>query len=65
MNYLTYRDILEGYEDVGSIRQGKLLRIYLHIPSLPRLRTIRASLVDLKRTLRRRNGSLVRISNGE
>ena len=65
MNCLTYREILEDCEDVDSVRRGKLLRIYLHIPSLPKLRAIQASLVELKRTSRRRNGSLVRFSNGE
>ena len=61
MNYLTYREILEGCEDVDSVRRGKLLRIYLHIPSLPKLRALQASLVKLKRTSRLRNGSLVRL----
>ena len=65
MNYSIYQEILEGCEDVDSVRQGKLLRIYLHIPSLPRLRAIQAALVELKRTSRLRNGSLVRFSNGE
>ena len=65
MNYSIYQKILESCEDMDSIRQGKLLRIYLHIPSLPRLRAMQASLVEIKRTLRRRNGSLVRFSNGE
>lgn len=65
MNYLTYREILEDCENIDSIRRGKLLRIYLHIPSLPKLRALQASLVELKRTSRLRNGSLVRFSNGE
>ncbi len=65
MNYSIYQKILESCEDMDSIRQGKLLRIYLHIPSLPRLRAMQASLVEIKRTLRRRNGSLMRFSNGE
>ena len=65
MNYSIYQEILEGCEDVDSVRQGKLMRIYLHISSLPRLRAIQAALVELKRTLRLRNGSLVRFSNGE
>ena len=65
MNYLTYREILEDCENIDSIRWGKLLRIYLHIPSLPKLRALQASLVELKRTSRLRNGSLMRFSNGE
>ena len=65
MNYVTYREILEDCEDVDSVKRGKLLRIYLRIPSLPKLRAIQASLVELKRTSRLRNGSLVRFSNEE
>ena len=65
MHHSIYRKILEDCENMDSVRRGKLLRIYLHIPSLPKLRAIQASLVELKRTLRRRNGSLVRFSNGE
>ena len=65
MNYLTYQEILEDCENIDSIRRGKLLRIYLHIPSLPKLRALQASLVELKRTSRLRNGSLMRFSNGE
>ena len=65
MNYSMYQKILEGYEDVDSAKRSKLLRIYLHIPSLPRLRAIQASLAELKRTLRLRNGSLLRFSNGK
>lgn len=65
MNYLTYQEILEDCENIDSIRRGKLLRIYLHIPSLPKLRALQASLVELKRTSKLRNGSLMRFSNGE
>ncbi len=61
MNYLTYREILEDCENIDSIRRGKLLRIYLHIPSLPKLRALQASLVELKRTSKLRNGSVVRL----
>lgn len=61
MNYLTYREILENCENIDSVRRGKLLRIYLHIPSLPKLRALQASLVELKRTSRLRNGSVVRL----
>ena len=50
MNYLTYREILEDFENMDSVRRGKLLRIYLRIPSLPKLRALQASLVELKRT---------------
>ena len=65
MHHSIYREILENCENMDSVRRGKLLRIYLHIPSLPRLRAIQASLVELKRTSRRRNGSLVCFPNGE
>ena len=43
-----YREILEDYENIDSIKRSKLLRIYLHIPSLPKLRAIRALLEKLK-----------------
>ena len=65
MHHSIYQEILEECENMDSVKRSKLLRIYLHIPSLPRLRTIQAWLMELKRTLRRRNGSLVRFSNGE
>ena len=65
MHYSIYREILEDCENMDSVRRGKLLRIYLHIPSLPKLRAIQASLVELKRTSRLKSGSLVRFSNGE
>lgn len=65
MSYSTYQEILESCENLDSVQRGKLLRIYLHIPSLPRLRAIQASLVERKRTLRLRNGTLVRFPNGE
>ena len=65
MNYSTYQKILEGYEGVDSIKRSKLLRIYLHIPSLPRLQAIRASLAELKRTFSCPNGSLIPLSSGK
>ena len=65
MNDLTYREILKDCENMDSVKRGKLLRIYLRIPSLPKLRALQASLVELKRTSRLRNGSRVRFSNGE
>ena len=43
-----YREILEDYENIDSIKRSKLLSIYLRIPSLPKLRAIRALLVKLK-----------------
>ena len=43
-----YREILEDYENIDSIKRSKLLKIYLRIPSLPKLRAIRALLVKLK-----------------
>ena len=48
MNGSMYRKILEDCENIDSIKRSKLLRIYLHIPSLPKLRAIRALLVKLK-----------------
>ena len=65
MHDSTYQKILESCENLDSIKRGKLLRIYLHIPSLPKLRAIQASLGEVKRTLRLRNGSLVRFPNRE
>ena len=50
MNYLIYRDILEKYQDMDNLRQRKLLSIYSHIPSLPRLRAMQALLIELKQT---------------
>ena len=57
MNGLIYQKILEACENVDSVKRGKLLRIYLHIPSLPKLRAIRASLGELKKTLKHRNAT--------
>ena len=57
-----YQKILDAYQNVDSIKRSKLLRIYLNIPSLPKLRAIRASLAELKGTLKRRNGGRVRLS---
>ena len=62
MSYSIYQEILEDCENMDSVRRDKLLQIYLHIPSLPRLRAIQASLVELKRTSRFRNGTQVRFS---
>ena len=52
-----YQKIWEAGKGMDSARRGKLLRIYLHIPSLPKLRALRASLWELKGTLKRRNGT--------
>ena len=57
MNGSIYQKLLEAYKDMGSAKRGKLLRIYLHIPSLPKLRALRSSLVDLKGKLKGRNGT--------
>ena len=62
MSGSIYQKILEAYTDVDSAKRGKLLRIYLHIPSLPKLRAIRESLAELKRTSKRRNGLRERLS---
>ena len=48
MNRSIYQKILENYADIDSVKRGKLLRIYLHIPSLPKLRAARALLMKLK-----------------
>lgn len=48
MNRSIYQEILENSEDMDSTKRRKLLRIYLRIPSLPKLRAIRALLVKLK-----------------
>ena len=43
MDGSIYQKILEAYTDVDRAKRGKLLRIYLHIPSLPQLRALRVS----------------------
>lgn len=60
MNGSMYQKIFEACKDVGSARRNKLLRIYLHIPSLPALRATRASLTELKRKSNRKNGRHMR-----
>jgi len=40
MDGSIYQKILEAYANVDSAKRGKLLRIDLHIPSLPQLRTL-------------------------
>ena len=57
MKSSIYQKIFEACRDVDSAKRGKLLRIYLHIPSLPKLRALRESLAELKGTLKRRNGT--------
>ena len=56
MDGSIYQKILEAYTDVDRTKRSKLLRIYLHIPSLPQLRALRVSLTELKNTLQRRKG---------
>ncbi|MDE0423862.1 MAG: hypothetical protein OXN25_03210 [Candidatus Poribacteria bacterium] len=56
MDGSIYQKILETYTDADRAKRGKLLRIYLHIPSLPQLRARRALLAELKRTFQRRRG---------
>ena len=46
MDSSIYRKILEGYANVDSAKRGKLLRIYLHIPSLPKLRAVLIALAE-------------------
>ncbi len=57
MHYSIYQKILEESGDMDSAKRRKLLRIYLHIPSLPKLLAIRKSLVELKAAWKRGNGS--------
>lgn len=56
MDGSIYQKILEAYTDVDRTKRSKLLRIYLHIPSLPQLRALRVSLTELKNTLQCRKG---------
>ncbi len=65
MNYSIYQKILEESGDMDRAKRSKLLRIYLHIPSLPKLRAIRKSLVELKAAWRQRNGSRLGYPNGK
>lgn len=60
MNGSMYQKVFEACKDVGSARRNKLLKIYLHIPSLPALRATRASLTELKGKSERRDGRHVR-----
>ena len=60
MNGSMYQKIFEACKDMGSARRNKLLRIYLHIPSLPALRATRASLTELKGKSNRKNGRHMR-----
>lgn len=62
MDGSIYQRILETYKNMDSAKRGQLLRIYLHIPSLPKLRALRASLTELKSASRRRNGLRERLS---
>lgn len=64
MDGSIYQKILEAYTNVDSAKRGKLLRIYLHIPSLPKLRAIRSYLAELKAASRRRNGASRRLPEG-
>ena len=65
MNYSIYQKILEESGNVDRAKRRKLLRIYLHIPSLPRLRAIRKSLAELKAAWKRSNGSRLGYPNGK
>ena len=64
MKSSMYQKILTVGGDTDRAKRNKLLRIYLHIPSLPNLRALRTSLAELKRTLKRRNGERSRFPNG-
>ena len=48
MDGSIYQKILEAYANMDSAKRGKLLRIYLHIPSLPQLRAL--SIVNRTKT---------------
>ena len=65
MNHSIYQKILEESGDMDSAKRRKMLRIYLHIPSLPKLRAIRKSLAELKEAWKRRNGSMLGFPNGK
>ena len=65
MNHSIYQKILEANSDLDSAKRSKLLRIYLHIPSLPKLLAIRKSLAELKEAWKRKNGSRIGYSNGK
>ncbi len=57
MNHSIYQKILEASRDMDRAKRSKLIRIYLHIPSLPKLRAARKSLAELKAAWKRKNGS--------
>lgn len=63
MHHLIYQKILEESRDIDSAKRRKLLRIYLHIPSLPKLLATRKSLAELKEAWKRKNGSMLGSSN--
>ena len=65
MNHSIYQKILEESGDMDNAKRRKLLRIYLHIPSLPRLLAIRKSLAELKEAWKRRNSSQFGFPNGK
>ena len=64
MKISIYQKIWEACKDVDSAKRAKLLRIYLYVPSLPKLRALRASLAELKGALKRRNGTDTRFPKG-
>ncbi len=57
MDYLAYRKMLEERGEINSTEKEKLLKIYLQRPSLPKLQSIRTSLVELKSELNRSDTS--------
>ena len=57
MDYSAYRKMLEERGEINSAEREKLLKIYLQRPSLPRLQSIRTSLVELKTELNRSDTS--------
>ena len=65
MNHSIYQKILEASGDMDRAKRSKLIRIYLHIPSLPKLRATRKSLAELKAAGKRRNGSQIGYSKGK
>ena len=61
----TSRKVLETYKNMDSVKRGKLLKVYPYVPSLPKLRELRASLTELKSVLQSRNGTRDRFPKEE
>ena len=57
MDCSIYRELLEAQGDMERDEINKYLKIYLQAPSLPTLRAVRVSLVELKEALAHQNAS--------